>query len=70
MAKLNIFFYRPDKIPNQNVVPELCYTLNGQPYAEWVDNQRTKREVEVEKLKKEIFKKPHKNPHFVEDYWR
>ena len=70
MAKFEIFFYRPDKLPNQSVVPELCFTLKGQPYQEWVADRQLEREVKIDKLKKEILAKPVRNKHFIEDNWQ
>ena len=39
MAKLDIFIYRPDKQPDKNVIPDLCYTLSGQGFRDWQKDQ-------------------------------
>lgn len=67
-AKVNIFIYRPDRQPNENVIPDLCWTAKGQNFREWQADQQTLRDYKVELIKKKLSTK--KNSHFVEDYWR
>ena len=67
-VKVNIFIYRPDKQPNQNVIPDLCWTPQGQNFREWQSDKQTLRDYKVELIKKKLSTR--KNSHFVEDYWR
>jgi len=64
---MNIFIYRPDKQPNQNVIPDLCYTLKGQNYREWQRDQEEVYHYKVEHIKRKLNKRPR---HKVLDYWR
>ena len=65
---VDIFIYKPWLKPNENVVPDLCYTLKGQNFRDWQADQQTLRDYKVELIKKKLSTK--KNSHYVEDYWR
>jgi hypothetical protein len=65
---VDIFIYKPWLKPNENVVPDLCYTLKGQNFRDWQVDQTTVRDYKIEQIKKKLSTK--KNPHYVEDYWR
>lgn len=67
MAKLDIFIYRPDKQPDKNVIPDLCYTLSGQGFRDWQKDQEEVYAYKVEQIKKKLSRKP---KHKVYDYWR
>lgn len=64
---LDIFIYRPDKQPNRNVIPDLCYTLSGQHFREWQQDQETAKQYRVECIKIKLSQKP---DYKVFDYWR
>jgi len=67
MAKLEIFIYRPERQPNPNVIPDLCYTLKGQNYRDWQRDQEEVYHYKVEQIKRKLNKRP---KHKVLDYWR
>lgn len=64
---LDIFIYRPDRQPNINVIPDLCYTPSGQPFREWQQDQETAKQYKVECIKIKLSQKP---DYKVFDYWR
>lgn len=64
---MNIFIYRPDKAPNQNVTPDLCYTPSGQNFIDW---QREQQEVLTYKIELAKSKQNAIPEHKIFDYWR
>ena len=64
---MNIFIYRPDRTPNKNVIPDMCYTLDGRNYRDWQRDQEEAYNFKVEMIKKNLNKKP---KYKVYDYWR
>lgn len=63
-----ILIYRPDRQPNQNVIPDLYWTLRGQNFRDWQADQVSVRDYKIELIKKKLSIR--KNSHYVEDYWR
>lgn len=64
---MNIFIYRPERTPNKNVIPDMCYTLDGRNYRDWQKDQEEAYNFKVEMIKKNLNKKP---KYKVYDYWR
>lgn len=64
---LDIFIYRPDKQFHRNVNPDYCYTVKGQNFREWQQDQETARQYKVECIKIKLSQKP---DYKVFDYWR
>lgn len=64
---MNIFIYRPDRTPNKNVIPDMCYTLDGRNYRDWQRDKEEAYNFKVEMIKKNLNKKP---KYKVYDYWR
>lgn len=64
---MNIFIYRPDKRPNPNVTPDLCYTLKGENFHDW-----QRRQEEIYRYKIDLAKRKSEEipEHKVLDYWR
>ena len=62
---MNIFIYRPDRAFDPRINPDNCYTLDGQPYHEWLSRKQT-----IEDYKIELAKKKPAPTHQVPDYWR
>lgn len=65
---MNIFIYRPDKRPNPNVNPDLCYTLDGRNFHDWKNLQNELYNYKIELIKNKLKNKTPK--HQVLDYWR
>lgn len=71
MNKLNVFIYRPDRgISKQaaKVLPDLCYTLQGQNYRDWQKDQDEAYQYKVETIKRGLARR-RRNSHFVEVAW-
>lgn len=64
---MDIFIYRPDRTPNKNVIPDMCYTLDGRNYRDWQRDKEEAYNFKVEMIKKNLNKKP---KYKVYDYWR
>lgn len=71
MSKLNVFIYRPDRgISKQaaKVLPDLCYTPQGQNYRDWQKDQDEAYNYKVEMIKRGLAQQ-RRNSHFVEVAW-
>lgn len=65
--KLNFFIYRPDRLQSRIINPDLCYTLNDQPLAEFQRDEQTVYDYKVKLIKEKIDGIPE---HKVFDWWR
>lgn len=68
MQKLNIFIYRPDKAPHKDIIPDLCYTPDGQNYRDWQRDHDEAYQYKIELIKQKAAKQK-KNAHFIEVSW-
>lgn len=64
---MKILIYRPDKAPNPNVTPALCYTPSGQNFIDW---QREQQEVLTYKIELAKSKQNAIPEHKIFDYCR
>ena len=72
MSVLNVFIYRPDRgISKQaaKVLPDLCYTPQGQNYRDWQKDQEDAQQYKIETIKRDLAKANRTNSHFVEVAW-
>lgn len=70
MQKIRVWIYRPDKAFNPNVVPDLCYTPDGQNYRDWQRDEQEAYNYKVEQIKRRLKEAERPNKDFIEDYWR
>lgn len=62
---MNVFIYRPDRVPIRGIIPELCFTASGKNILQVVEEQKELEEF-LKQKKKEVKIPEHK----VLDYWR
>lgn len=62
-----ILFYRPDRMQSRVINPDLCYTLDDRPLADFQRDEQTVYDYRVKKIKEKIEGIPE---HKVFDRWR
>lgn len=67
--KVRVFIYRPDLAGSKNIIPDLCFTPEGQNYHEWQRDQEELYQYKLEQAKREIENKKRKHKHFIEVGW-
>jgi len=67
--KVRVFIYRPDLAGSKNIIPDLCFTPDGQNYREWQRDQEELYQYKLEQAKREIENKKRKHKHFIEVGW-
>ena len=67
MIKLNFFIYRPDRMQSKVINPDLCYTADDRPLAEFQRDEQTVYDYRVKLIKEKIDDIPE---HKVFDWWR
>lgn len=65
--RLNFFIYRPDRMQGKNINPDLLYTVDDKPFADWQRDEQTVYDYRVKKIKEKIEDIP---KHKVFDWWR
>ena len=51
------------------MLPDLCYTPQGQNYRDWQKDQEDARQYKIETIKRDLAKANRPNSHFVEVAW-
>ena len=62
-----ILFYRPDRMQSKVINPDLCYTSDDRPLAEFQRDEQSAYDYKVKKIKEGIEDIPE---HKVFDWWR
>ena len=68
--KVNVWIYRPDLACHKNVVPDLCYSPQGQNYREWQRDKEEMYQYKLEQAKMKIEQEKCKYKHFIEAGWQ